>query len=499
METILINIDSKYRDVSKYTHSNKFNIILDNTYKNITSIKMSSFEMCNNNIQYLNYNNISSLKNNNYFKVHIPNKLNDPNGTILYVDDGLNDINLLINNISLKLNNLQNNEKYFYIFYLNNNTTINFDFMNDKPNKLILNSGWYSLYGIVQVISQYITNIYNDKQNNNLTKYYFQILPFDLNIFDRRFKNNNCIRTDNIPLIEFNDNNFTSAINHLKDIFYHIYIDDTTNFNVSIEGNGILDKLVSGTFDENITLNSKYHINSNNDNNLLLYNFVINTELMHIVINNDYSNYYFNNNNNWESITNLLDKDYLLNNNFLSISPLNSYKPILTSNMITLSQFNNYKPLLNKDIPTFDIDFKINDIYTSLGYYLGFNRTSLLSSKYENTIQYIKSQYIYNLNSHNYIFLNLNNWGYINLKNKYLLSKIIFNTNTYNNEITFVNNQYNFRQPINIKNLEIELFDYNGELLDLDDIDFSFTIELSLIVNMEDKYIYERNNNNILR
>ena len=61
------------------------------------------------------------------------------------------------------------------------------------------------------------------------------------------------------------------------------------------------------------------------------------------------------------------------------------------------------------------------------------------------------------------------------------------------------NNEYIFRQPINIQNLEISLLNYIGDIIDLYGNDYSFTIELKQVINMEDKYIYERNNNNILR
>jgi hypothetical protein len=56
-----------------------------------------------------------------------------------------------------------------------------------------------------------------------------------------------------------------------------------------------------------------------------------------------------------------------------------------------------------------------------------------------------------------------------------------------------------FRQPINIKHLDISLLDYLGNNLDLNGIDFSFTIELKQVINMEDKYNYERNNNIVFR
>jgi hypothetical protein len=76
MEEILINIDSKYRDVVKYPNECKFRINFEKTYKNIVSLRMTSLEV-NNSINY-----ISTQKNNNYIKIHLPNKRNDPHGTI---------------------------------------------------------------------------------------------------------------------------------------------------------------------------------------------------------------------------------------------------------------------------------------------------------------------------------------------------------------------------------------------------------------------------------
>ena len=458
METILINVDSKYRDLNQYNKSTQFNYKLDKTYKNITSIKISSFELCNNNnIEYLNYNNIND--NNNFFKIHIPNILNDPDGTIIKIDNNINDINSLRTDISLKLNNLQYNNKYIYIFYLNTHSTIIFDFNSTIQPKslqsnLILYPGWYSLYGITQIIKNYIIIKYNElneylKKNPSsiisipLINYNFTINSFNLNIYDIREPT--FIRIDTLPDINCGNNNLLNNINYLK-IRLYTYYNDLFN---------------------SIT---KYYINSNNvsiNNNL--YNFNINKDSYNfIVIENNLNYYYYTNNIN---------------------TPISSWIQI-THNLSLLS---------NKDIPTFDIDFNITDIFTTLGYYLGFKNTKYISSIYNNNIQYIKSDYKYNLCSNNYIFFNLNNWGYINFQNKYLLSKIIFNTNNYSNDIILINNEYIFRQPINIQNLEISLLNYTGDIINLNGIDYSFTIELKQVINMEDKYIYERNNNNILR
>ena len=510
METILINIDSNYRDIKKYQNESKFDLLLDNLYKNIISIKMTSFEFDNNNIQNLIYNLISSSKNNNYFKLYLPNKLNDPDGTIIYLNDELTDINSILTNITTHLNNLQNNEKYFYIFYLNDITTITFDFNNivgvqplSLSEKLILNEGWYSIYGIIKIITNYIITKHNEltvyMNNNlgtpiiNLYNYNFQLLSFTLNIFDRRFVNiSNCIRIDTIPLINCTMNNLLSNIQFLKTTFYNIYLSDITTYNITLSGIGILDKLASGTFNPNITLNSKYYINNNNsiiNNNNLLYNF--NTYLLQLKVRiiNLYNLYYFNNMNSWDPVINLLDKKYLLNNNYITLSEYNN---------------NNYIPNLNKDIAEFEIDFTINNINTSLGYYLGFidNSNTYINSYspiliINNTSKYVEATNNNNIYINNYLFLNVNNLGCINLNNNYMLSKIIFHTFNYNRYISYINNEYILRQPINIQKLEIQLVDYLGNQFNLNNFNYSFTLELKQIINTNDKFIYEKNNHNI--
>ena len=83
MEEIIIPLDSKYRDRIAYPSETKFRINLEKTYKNITSITMGSLEI-NNSINY-----ISSKKGNNYITIHLPNKLNDPEGTKVILYEGL--------------------------------------------------------------------------------------------------------------------------------------------------------------------------------------------------------------------------------------------------------------------------------------------------------------------------------------------------------------------------------------------------------------------------
>lgn len=456
MNSILLNIDSKYRDILMYPNESKFNLIFEKVYKNIISVKLVTFEI-NNILSFINF--ISSEKKNNYFTIHLPNKINDPDGTIIYLDDGhTHDIKILINNINLKLstifnnNSLLSNEKYFYFFYLLNNTDIIFNF-NDTIKILTINIGWNSVYGIYKQMEQFITDC--DLKNTNIT-----INNFTFNVFDRRYNNN--IRQDTIILPNIIN------LDSLKIDLYNNYI-NPSNFNIftSQQSNSILYNLFS-------EYSSLYHINNTNAvdiNSIQICNLSlnINNDIFKIYFKNSINNFYYYNNNSWTSISGLNDS-------------------------------------LEKDILSFEIDFNTNSNnnsninklnYLSLGYYLGFrlnfNNNNLLSSKFYNNKTILEATKVYNIKSNNYIFLKMNDWGYIDFNNKTIFSKIMFLNCIHNNKIDYyINLEYNFQQPINIQKFDIEIFDYLGNSMDLNGSDFSFTLQLTEILNTDLKNSTEK-------
>jgi hypothetical protein len=288
MEEILINIDSKYRNILINPNEAKFRYNLEKTYKNIISARMISIEI-NNSVSY-----IDSEKANNYITLHLPNKLNDPIGTKLELDEGLyqvvgiiqNALNglfeeLFNTNSGLQTTYIDNKifaEKYFYFFYLNENIEFNFDFNalilpSSLSTKLIIKSGWHSIYGLVLQISNYITDKYNERLIYKIANPSTPIIDLDsgnfmislitLPIFDRRFRSilggnptiYDCIRYDNIPSQTFNTGNLINNLSLLKTYIYQIYINDITTFipqTSSTYGSyilhGILDNLYSGEY-----------------------------------------------------------------------------------------------------------------------------------------------------------------------------------------------------------------------------------------------------------
>jgi hypothetical protein len=501
MEDILVNIDSKYRDTSIYPNESKFRLNFDVPYKNIISAKMVSIEL-NNSINY-----IDSSKNNNFVKIHFPNKKNDPNGVLVELPRGLypsvQPIQTIINVLFNSLVNTQQKfekidpEKYFYIFYLNSNVTISIDWDPDTSN-LVLNSGWYSIYGLVKQIQDHIrdTSVIKNKVN-------FTINSFQLPIFDRRFRsstNPDYTRIDSIGSSIFNTNNLTNNLNNLKNYIYGIYITDIITFITSGTGTGILDSLVNNLYvypsgylleGSYINSSSKYHILSISATDstvaFQLYNLRMNVDLteMHVSFKNDFTDtsvvtiyYYYIDSGiqTWSNVTNTLKKLYDSNQD------------------------------ISKDIPDFEMTFNdpsrvvhngVFDIkkldYPSLGFYLGY-RSIINSPVIIQTDKIIFAEKFFSLSGNNYIFIKINDWGHIDFYGDKTFAKILLTSKLGNIRIDdYICKEYKFRQPVDIRRIDIELFDYLGNSIDLNGCDFSFTLEFKQIINSDLKYTLEKN------
>ncbi len=417
MEEIIINIDSKYRDINKYPNECKFRFNLEKTYKNIASIRLMSLEM-NNSINY-----ISSTKKNNFIKLHLPNKLSDPEGTIIQLDDGLlqivGSIRKIFNGIFDNLTNTNGGlntltydnkpfaEKYFYIFYLNRDLNINFDF-NDAfypeslANRLTIKEGWYSIYGINIIINNYIREKYAERkeflnQNPNTDVIDLDSGNFRIKenvtffVFDRRFRSTlfpelDCNRMDILTAKTYNFANIDLNCAQFKNDLYKLYIKDTTTFIVQDPGSditneyGILDLLNSNNYVITqqylkpglLASNSKYHINNlpsvPNSDSIQLYKLSMEVDYTSLTVafNNDFTEitsgnsmnfyyYWIDKNDNEDPTWNRTENS--VNTNV--ISNLLSKTFLYNEKFISEEQYNStsYKATLYKDIPTFDIDF----------------------------------------------------------------------------------------------------------------------------------------------
>lgn len=450
MEEILINIDSRYRDTIIYPNETKFRYTLEKSIKNVGSIKLASIEV-NNSINY-----ISSTRKNNFLKIHLPNKINDPIGTIIQLEDGflqlVGSINNLMNSIfnglfnknsSLQTKQVNNEpiaEKYFYIFYLNNDLQFALDF-NDPTympatlqNPLILKAGWYSLYGMVQQIKNYITQKYNERHDFKATNINdtssigldsgnFQFTSAaSLKIFDRRFRNvstvtvntntyyqpnaTDCIRVDNLNLHNniYNANNLATNLYTFMNDFYKYYLYDTTNFIIAVTSTdypvlGILDKLATNSYiiptgyvgaGTNLLGASVYYLNNAASDPTMdstqIYNLHCSTNLtsLRVSITNTFTknsesstDYYYY----WQDITTGIDQSWTTADSSNTTGNLVIKSYLLAQGFITIAQYNDvtFKPNCKKDIAPFDLDL---NTYVDLNTYLVNNIIDLKSLQY---------------------------------------------------------------------------------------------------------------------
>jgi hypothetical protein len=590
MEEILLNVDSRYRNILMYPNECKYKYNFDKMYKNIVSARMISIEV-NNSTTY-----IDDIKQNNFITVHLPNKINDPIGTKIELDEGLYQFVSIIQNIfnglfqelfnvnsSLKrtlIDGYNHAEKYFYFLYLNEDIEFTFDFNSYDPltSKLTLNKGWYSIYGIVLQIQNYITSKYNERKafksaNPSDTTVIsfdsgnFSLDSFQLSIFDRRFrhetKSHDCVRYDTVSNLTTGSNNLTTNLNLLKEHIYGTYINDTTKFilqtTYDVATAKILDKLSTGNYlmtnapDGNpytistgmlLTSQSIYYLNkaygtdsptNPTNESTQIYNLIMNVDLTSLKT--SFSNFFTKTISATNAAENFgfyyyfapipgdtVDLEQTWNKTYDS-KIVNSFDNLFSDKdfayeqgFITQSEKDNpsFVYTSEKDIADFEIDFStyqiINHVsngfvdikkivYPPVGYYLGFrpniNKTInqfTFKGSIDNTERNITATKIFDTNGNDYMFLRLNNWGYLDFFGKTLFAKILLTTGIGNPKIEdLINKEFRFRQPIDIDKLDIELVDYLGNTINLSGFDWSFTLELNQIINSTTKTTVERN------
>lgn len=300
--TVSINSSERATDTKSLPTSFYIDLTKNqNMMKNIVGVKLSSAEISN------SFNIVGPEYNNNYFTLYLPNKENNPEGFQISLSNGIvqtqqqfvgavnKQLNTYLNTNKALTGTLFNNsifaERYLYFFYMYRPTVItisyNLDTNNTNPISLpsdaissqpklalplTLPVGWYSLYGMVLQIKEYILSQYTTrrsllKNDPNLTPItfdnsIFRIDSFYVNVFDRRLRSDidsetpgvDCMRPDLIPAYIYNQSNITSNLDLLKTIIYKCYIYDTVNFNIRFkkdtpqQSNGILDNLTSGTY-----------------------------------------------------------------------------------------------------------------------------------------------------------------------------------------------------------------------------------------------------------
>ena len=209
--------------------------------------------------------------------------------------------------------------------------------------------------------------------------------------------------------------------------------------------------------------------------------------------------------NNTSFIININSNSYIVqisNGNYTNTSLINKINNILTSLSLPTFNFNDNNLLKIIHSNNFTLDFSTFNIYESLGTILGFSN-NIYNSQYDNINNnyYIQAENQLNIPNDNYIFIRINDYGiiyntdkildkYIQLDTSYRLNKntylgkIILNKKNeyvYDNK-NFITKQYIFRQRVNIDRFDIELLDPYFNTIDMNNLDYSLTLELGYLI-----------------
>jgi len=174
----------------------------------------------------------------------------------------------------------------------------------------------------------------------------------------------------------------------------------------------------------------------------------------------------------------------------------------------------NYQIYISNDKPftlIFDNDIRTRKLGFKLGYrgsnndYLYNNQTeftdtyTIFTFLQSNTYVWI-SESLLDLSHDEYLFVRINDYGniYDDGIQKKLLAKIILYDQQFviDNSANFLTKEYIFREPINISKIDFELISASGNTVDTNQLDLSFTLEITQIYN----YINynEKSNNKLL-
>lgn len=160
-----------------------------------------------------------------------------------------------------------------------------------------------------------------------------------------------------------------------------------------------------------------------------------------------------------------------LNTIFQNVLFINNFGIVLNINSgnVTISGDTNFK-----------LSFPKYSEYQSFGDLLGFSEL-----EYNGSNSYTSNQII-NVIDYHYCFLKINDLGYVyNDTHKYF-AKIIISNKKYEMVFEgsdFVTKDIKFRQPIDIERLHIQLYDPYNNLIEMNGVNLSLTIEFKIINN----------------
>jgi hypothetical protein len=171
-------------------------------------------------------------------------------------------------------------------------------------------------------------------------------------------------------------------------------------------------------------------------------------------------------------------------NDFIVVDGLKFSVNEYTNTIILSNLTSNYSYTINYDNNKYD--------YVSLGYLLGYRSNLYNLTINGGSLWSIQGESQADPDGENYLFLRVNDYGSIYISPKLpskVLAKIVLDATkqsfVFNNGQDLIYKTHKFRQPSDVKSLEIELLDYNGNRMNVNGIDFSFTLEFGIIYDEE--------------
>lgn len=160
------------------------------------------------------------------------------------------------------------------------------------------------------------------------------------------------------------------------------------------------------------------------------------------------------------------------------ISTLNTLEESFLSDKLNVPILTNNNKDLNGNKKNFNIKIP------PLGYYLGFR------NKFYSGTNVYYSEASPNLNIFRYILVKVNNYGKTptNHGDYEYLAKVVIKDQeetTYDNESNMLTKRFVFTKPEDISELNVSLHDPYGNVLDLNNQDYSLTLELGVINNSD--------------
>ena len=170
-----------------------------------------------------------------------------------------------------------------------------------------------------------------------------------------------------------------------------------------------------------------------------------------------------------------------------------------------------YRLTFTSDV-AFSLDFQnTNTNYLPFGFYLGFrslnyNVNIASGGKYsitaESNLDVLGDNYIFiRINDIGNVYYNIPTFRRINNEYKFFMDKRMYFAKVLvsgmKNDIIFDTGQnfickcFNYRQPVDLKRFEIELFDSFGQRINMNNFNYSITLEITYIYDSKTKIMFE--------